>query len=145
VDASDIKTTCPSPNFSDKWLGPFKVMLVIGKGVYKLELPPRYSQLHPVFLVVKLELAKLNPFPGRPWNDKPPPVLQMDGDKQWEVAEILEVKVHYSGFWYMVQWKGYRPEHDKWVKHSDVFTRDAVDGYCHCYPNTSQFVVIPEA
>jgi hypothetical protein len=63
---------------------------VVGNGAYKLELPPRYSQLHPVFPVVKLELAKPDPFPGRPWNDEPPPVLQTDGDERWEVDEILE-------------------------------------------------------
>jgi hypothetical protein len=46
VDASDIKTTCLSPKFSDKWLGPSKVMKIMGKGVYKLRLLLRYSQLH---------------------------------------------------------------------------------------------------
>jgi hypothetical protein len=34
VDASDIKTTCPSPKFSDKQLRPFKVVQVVGKGAY---------------------------------------------------------------------------------------------------------------
>jgi hypothetical protein len=54
----------------------------MGKGAYMLELPPRYSQLHLVFLVVKLELAKPEPFPSCPWNDEPPPVLQTDRDKK---------------------------------------------------------------
>jgi hypothetical protein len=71
VDASDIKTTHLSPKFSDKRLRPFKVVQVVGKGVYKLKLPPHYSQLHPVFPVVKLELAKPDPFPGHPRNDEP--------------------------------------------------------------------------
>jgi hypothetical protein len=73
VDASDIKTMCPSPTFSDKRLRPFKVVQVVGKGVYKLELLPCYSQLHQVFPVVKLELAKPDPFPGHPQNDEPSP------------------------------------------------------------------------
>jgi hypothetical protein len=90
VDASNIKTTRPSPKFSDKRLGPFKVVKVVGNGAYKLELPPCYSQLHPVFPVVKLELAKPDPFPGHPWHDEPLPVLQPDGDERWEVDEILE-------------------------------------------------------
>jgi hypothetical protein len=72
VDASDIKTTRPSPKFSDKQLRPFKVMKVVGKGVYKLELPPCYSQLHPVFPVVKLELETPDPFPSHPQNDELP-------------------------------------------------------------------------
>jgi hypothetical protein len=68
----------------------------VGKGAYKLELLPHYSQLHPVFLVVKLNLAKPDPFPGHPRNDKPSPVLQTDGDERWEVTEILEAHVHYG-------------------------------------------------
>jgi hypothetical protein len=72
VDASDIKTMCPSPKFSDKRLGPFKVVQVVGKGVYKLELPLRYSQLHLVFPVAKLKLVKPDPFPRHPQNDEPP-------------------------------------------------------------------------
>jgi hypothetical protein len=108
VDVSDNKTICLSPKFSDKRLGPFKVMKVVGKGAYKLELPPCYSQLLPVFLVVKLELAKPDLFPGRPRSDEPPPILQMDGDKTRGVAEILETQVCHSSLWYMVRWKGYR-------------------------------------
>jgi hypothetical protein len=67
-----------SPKFSDKQLRPFKVVKVVGNGAYKLDLPPRYSQLHLVFPVVRLELAKPDLFPSHPRNDEPPPVLQMD-------------------------------------------------------------------
>jgi hypothetical protein len=134
VDGSDIKMTCPSPKFLDKWLGPFKVMKVVGKGAYKSSPPPCYSQLHLVFPVVKLELAKLDLFPSCPPNAKPPPVLQMDRDERWEVAEILKAQVRYGSLWYMVQWKGYRLKRSKWVKHSDVFAKDPIDAYYHCYP-----------
>jgi hypothetical protein len=102
VDVSDIKTTCPSPKFSDKRLRPFKVVKVVGNGAYKLELLPRYSQLHLVFLVVKLELVKPDPFPRCPRNDEPLPVLQTNSNERWEVAEILEARVCYSSIWYMV-------------------------------------------
>jgi hypothetical protein len=104
VDVSDIKTTHSSPKFSDKQLRPFKVIQVVGKGAYKLELPPCYSQLHPVFPMVKLELAKPDPFPRHPRNNKPPPILQTDGDKRWEVNKILEARVRYGSLWYMRTW-----------------------------------------
>jgi hypothetical protein len=135
VDASDIKTTCLSPKFSDKRLRPFKVVQVVGKGAYKLELLPCYSQLHPVFPVMKLELAKPDPFPGRPRNDERAPVLCTDRDKRWEVSEILEAQVQYGSLWYIVRWKGYGLEHNKWVKHSDVFAKDTIDAYYRRYPN----------
>ncbi|KAF8205998.1 hypothetical protein K438DRAFT_1817665 [Mycena galopus ATCC 62051] len=35
----------------------------------------------------------------------------------------------------MVRWKGYSPEHNKWVKHSDVFAQDTIDAYYRRYPN----------
>jgi hypothetical protein len=35
----------------------------------------------------------------------------------------------------MVLWKGYGPEHNKWVGHSDVFAKDAIDTYYCRYPN----------
>jgi hypothetical protein len=88
----------------DKRLGPFKVVKVVGNGAYKLELPPCYSQLHLVFLVVKLELANPDPFPSRSWNGESPPIFQTDWHKTWEVAKILEARVHYGSLWYMVRW-----------------------------------------
>jgi hypothetical protein len=112
----------------------------VGNGVYKLELPPCYSQLHLVFPVVKLELVNPDPFPGHPQNDESPPILQMDRDERWEVAEILEVQVRYSSLWYMVRWKGYGLEHNKWVKHSDVFAKDTINAYYRCYPNTPHWI-----
>jgi hypothetical protein len=125
----------PTSKRQEKRLGPSNIVKLVEKGAYKLKLPLRYSQLHPVFPVVKLELAKPDPFPRHPRNDEPPPVLQTDWDERWEVAEILEAWVCYGSLWYMVQWKGYGPEHDKWVKHSDVFTTDTIDAYYRCYPN----------
>jgi hypothetical protein len=86
--------------------------------------------------VVNLELVKPDLFHGRPWNDEPPPVLKTDGDERWEVAEILEARVCCSCLWYMVQRKGYGLEHNKWVKHSDIFAKDSMDAYYHHYPNT---------
>ncbi|KAF8144235.1 hypothetical protein K438DRAFT_1874312 [Mycena galopus ATCC 62051] len=35
----------------------------------------------------------------------------------------------------MVRWKGYGPEHNKWVKHSNVFAKDAINTYYRRYPN----------
>jgi hypothetical protein len=72
--------------------------------------------------------------PGRPLNDEPLPILWTDGDKRWEVAEILEARVCYGGLWYMVQWKDYRLEPNKWVKHSEIFVKDTIDTYYCRYP-----------
>ncbi|KAF8155194.1 hypothetical protein K438DRAFT_1862766, partial [Mycena galopus ATCC 62051] len=42
----------------------------------------------------------------------------------------------------MVRWKGYGPEHNKWVKHSDVFARDAIEAYYRRYPNAPRRIAL---
>src|SRR5436305_7639541 len=108
LDASDIQTTRPSPELSHRHLGPFKVTKVVGRGAYKLELPPRLSWLHPVFPVMKLQLAEDDPFEGRLGYDEPALVLpDVPGNApEWEVEEILDAKIRYKSLWYMVWFKG---------------------------------------
>jgi hypothetical protein len=134
LDASDIHTTRPSPGLSHRRLGPFRVSEVIGRGAFKLDLPPRLSRLHPVFPVVKLELAEHDPFGGRPGYDEPPPVLADGADSEWEVEEVLDAKMRYRSLWYFVRFKGYDNSHDQWVKHSDVFAPDAIAEFYRKYP-----------
>jgi hypothetical protein len=143
LDASDIKTTRPSEKFSHRRLGPFKVVKSVGPASYKLELPPRYSQLHPVFPVVKLELAEDEPFPGRPGYSEPPPELE-DGIEEWEVEEILDSRVRYGKLWYWVSFKGYGPAHEKWVKHSDVFSPVLVAAFHRKYPDKPRHIAAAE-
>jgi len=55
---------------------------------YRLKLPHRMRQLHPVFNVVKLSAAPEDPILGRKLQALPPPIV-VDGEKEWEVEEIL--------------------------------------------------------
>jgi len=65
LDASDIKTTCPSPKLSHRRLGPFEIECQVGPLAYQLKLPHGLRQLHLVFNVVKLSTALDNLIPGR--------------------------------------------------------------------------------
>jgi len=65
LDASDIKTTCPSPKLSHCRLGPFEIECQVGPLAYQLKLPHGLRQLHLVFNVVKLSTALDNLIPGR--------------------------------------------------------------------------------
>jgi len=75
LNASDIQTTCPSQKLSHRWLGPFVVEQRIGPMAYRLKLPYRMKQLHPVFNVVKLTLAPDNPITECKMEDHPPPIV----------------------------------------------------------------------
>jgi len=86
LDASDIKTTRPSPKLSHRRLEPFEIECQVGLLAYRLKLPLGLRQLHPVFNVVKLSAAPDNPIPGRKPRALPPPVV-VDGEPEWEVEE----------------------------------------------------------
>ena len=88
LDASDIKTTRPSPKLSHRRLGPFEIERRVGPLAYRLKLPHGMRQLHPVFNVVKLSAALEDPILGRKLQALPPPIV-IDGEEEWEVEEIL--------------------------------------------------------
>jgi len=144
LDASDIMTTRPSPGLSHRRLGPFRVLQVIGRGAYKLELPPRLSKLHPVFPVVKLQLAEDDPFEGRPGYDEPAPVLSdAPGDPpEWEIEAILDAKVRWKSLHYFVSFKGYDASHDQWVKHSNVFAPQAIADFYQKNPAAPRTIAV---
>jgi len=75
LDASDIKTTCPSLKLSHRQLGPFKIESQVGPSAYRLKLPHGMRQLHPVFNIVKLSAALEDLILGRKLQAPPPPIV----------------------------------------------------------------------
>jgi len=97
LDASDIKTTRPSPKLSHRRLGPFEIEHQVGPLAYRLKLPHGLRQLHPVFNVVKLSAALDDPIPGRKPRAPPPPIV-VDGEPEWEIEEVLDSCWHRRRF-----------------------------------------------
>ena len=58
---------------------------------YTLKLPSSMKSVHPVFHVSQLELASENPFPSR--QQPPPPPVEIDGEPEYEISEILDSKL----------------------------------------------------
>jgi hypothetical protein len=84
LDGSNIATNRPSSKLSYRRLGPFVVEACVGRGTYRLALPPHFRCLHPVFPVVKLYIAHPDPIPGRCPAPPPPPTL-IDSEDEYEV------------------------------------------------------------
>jgi len=102
LDASDIKTTCPSPKLSHRRLGPFEIERQVGPSAYRLKLPHGLRQLHLVFNVVKLSAAPDDPIPGRKPQVPPPPII-VDGEPEWEVEEVLDSRWHRRRFQFLIK------------------------------------------
>jgi hypothetical protein len=62
---------------------------VVGSHSYRLDTPPG---IHNVFYTRLLKPAKLNPLPGQIIHEPQPPALQVDGEEEYEIDEILDQK-----------------------------------------------------
>ena len=113
LDASDIRTTRPSKKLSHRYLGPFEVIRPIGSHAYRLCLPHSMSQIHPVFHVVKLMLAPVDPV-GQHICPPPPPTV-VGGEEHYEVQSILDSRLRAGRLEFLVSWKGYGYEENSWV------------------------------
>jgi RNase H-like domain found in reverse transcriptase/Reverse transcriptase (RNA-dependent DNA polymerase)/Integrase zinc binding domain/Chromo (CHRromatin Organisation MOdifier) domain/Retroviral aspartyl protease len=119
LDATDITTTRPSKKFAHRFLGPYSVMRPVGSHAYRLRLPPSMSRIHPVFHVVKLRPAPIDPIPGRRVRAPPAPEI-VGGEKRYEVEEVLDSRMRYRRLQYLVRWKGYGYEENSWLDERDL-------------------------
>jgi hypothetical protein len=95
-----------------KYVGPFTVLQRVGNVAYRLDLPDNMNA-HDVFHV---SLLKTYHASGRV--QPPPPTVEVDGEVEYEVEQVLDHKDVTSGKrkerQYLVKWVGHGPEYDSW-------------------------------
>ncbi|EFQ91147.1 hypothetical protein P3342_001712 [Pyrenophora teres f. teres] len=86
----------------------YTVTEVVDSHSVKLDTPPGH---HPVFHVDRLRLASSDPLPSQAQDDYQPLPLQVDGEDEWAVEEILSEQRKRRGrrwkLYFEVKWKGY--------------------------------------
>jgi hypothetical protein len=105
-----------SSKFKRRFIGPFKVLQVVSPVAYKLQLPSNLK-IHPVFHVSLLKPASFDPI------NPPPPVqdpVVVQGEDEYEVAEILNRRGKGRLERFLVRWKNFGPEHDTWEPRSHL-------------------------
>src|SRR6266705_2826088 len=88
VKAKYFHSTRPSKKLSKKNLGLFEVIVHPGTHLHTLHLPDTMRAVHLVFHVSQLEPAVPNTIPN--CIQPPPPPVEIDGEPEYEIAEILD-------------------------------------------------------
>ena len=89
------------------------------QSAYRLKLPLSFGQTHPVFSVTLLRPYSTDTIAECIQQDPPPPVIK-DGVKEYEVEHILDSQVFRNKLEYLVHWKGYGVEEEKWRPVEDI-------------------------
>lgn len=139
VKAKYFRSTRPSRKLSEKNLGPFVIIAQPGSHSRTIRLPEAMKAVHPVFHVSQLEPAIPNNIPNRV--QPPPPPIEIDGEPEYEIAEILDSKVDRRRksckLLYKVRWLGYEgtDEETSWLIATELdHAVDLVSDFHSRYP-----------
>lgn len=136
LEGYNIKTDRPMKKLEDKRYGPFKIVEKVGKSAYRLQLPKTWKALHPVFNEVVLSPFKSPVFPGQ-LKDPPPPPEIIDGEREYEVEELMDSKLKGQEIHYLVKWRGYPREEWTWEPRAELMkhARKAVEAFHKAHPS----------
>jgi hypothetical protein len=141
--SKNIRTTRPTQKLAETHLGPFEVIDHIGNNSIHLRLPHELRLVHPVFHVSQIEPAPPNTFVDR--QAPPPEAIEMDGELEYEIREILDSKYdlrHWSSceLFYYVRWLGYEgtDEEYQWTSATNLtHAEDVINNFHERYPTKS--------
>ena len=139
LSSKHIKTTRPTAKFAEKFLGPFEIIAQPGSHSFTLKLPLDLRAIHPVFHVLQLEPVEENTIPNR--TQPPPPPVEVDGEEQYEIAQILDSKLDRRfrcPLLYRIQWLGYEGTDKEfaWLPATEFSADEFIDDFHRCYPDT---------
>ena len=95
---------------TEKFIGPYVVRKIVLENAVELELPA-VLRIHLVVNVRRL-VKYQEQVEGQ--KNIPPPLVEVDGEKEYEVEEILDRQERRSKTRYLVKWKGYTVEENTW-------------------------------
>ncbi len=104
----------------------------MGTQAYRLPLSQQVGSIHDVFHVSLLE-----PYVSDGWRaPESPPPIEVDGEEEYKLEEILQSAYRYNALCYRVEHKGYSAEESEWLPAEKlVHAQDMVGEFHSQHPN----------
>ena len=137
VKAKYFKSTWPSNKLSEKNLGPYAIVAQPGSVSFTLRLPDSMQAVHSVFHVSQLEPAVPNTILD--WIQDPLPPVEVNGELEYKVSEILDSKINRRQknykLLYLVWWAGYKgtDKETSWLLATELDHASEVLGEFHSW------------
>lgn len=100
LDTRYFATARPSKKLDNPTNGPFEITEKVGAS-FRLKLPD-FMKVHDVFPAAKLRRDPNDPLPGQIQTKSPP--INITGDDEWEVEEVLACRKQRNNLSYRVTW-----------------------------------------
>ena len=116
----------------EKQLGPYTITNIISPNAVKLKLP-RSFKIRPVINVSRLRPYKPPTIEGQQVTPQSP--IEVDGEPEYEVEEILDSHLCRNKLEFLVKWKNYTAENNSWEPEANCRNAsDIVKRFYQKYP-----------
>ena len=135
LENTNLTPLRPMKKLSEKRYGPFKVVKKVGASAYELQVPRTWKgRIHPVFNEVLLSPYHPPKYAGQQQEPPPPPEI-VEGTQEYEVEQIVDVKIQRGQWKFLVHWKGYPAEQRTWEPIENLLhAKEAIRKFYHNNP-----------
>ena len=117
LESMNLKGLHPKKKLGPKRYGPFTILQKLSPIVYKIKLPTQWK-VHPVFHAGLLHPYKETEFHGPNYTEPPPDLIE--GQEEYEIEKIVDMKRSRKRDLFRVRWKGYLASADSWLPRKEL-------------------------
>ena len=133
LETENLNIQRPSKKLSEKRIGPYPIVDVKLTNAVQFKLP-RSIKIHPVVNVSHVR-PYIEPHIPQQTTIAPPPV-EIKGEFEYEVEQILDSRLYRGKLQYLVKWLGYTEEHNTWEPADNLeHAQEAIDLFHQTHPS----------